>query len=123
MALMQKQNGNGLLVRARRYASDSAAILRGEACEVLNVSFNEQSCNLNCRVCGFSNPDVRSMYSARSAMSLETLQKLIDLVPNRRTFQFDISAIAETLQFKELAYYIAAVKRARPLVTVVISTN
>ena len=117
------QNGKGLLGRLRAYASDSAAILRNRTCEVLNVSLNEQSCNLNCRVCGFSNPDVRSMYSTRSAMSLETFQKLVDAVPNRRTFQFDISAIAETLQFKELPYYIGLLKRARPLVKTVISTN
>jgi len=117
------QNGKSLLGRLRAYASDSAAILRNRSCEVLNVSFNEQSCNLNCRVCGFSNPDVRAMYSTRSAMSLETFQKLVDAVPNKRTFHFDISAIAETLQFKELAYYIAVLKRARPLVQTVISTN
>ncbi|MBN1586502.1 MAG: radical SAM protein [Candidatus Omnitrophica bacterium] len=113
----------GAITKLREYASDSAAILRGESCGVLNVSFNEQSCNLNCRVCGFSAKEVRSTYGTASAMDSETFEHLVAAVPNRSDFWFDISAIAETLQFDHLEEFIARLKSRKPQVNTIISTN
>lgn len=111
-----------IISRLRKYCSDSA-IISMDVPRVLNVSFNEQSCNLNCRVCGFATEKVRTMYARRSVMDRETLDVLVSHLPTHRNFWFDISAIAETLQFRDLGAFIAELKRRRPNVNTVISTS
>lgn len=111
-----------MLTRARHYASESAIPSVGSF-RILNISFNEQSCNLNCRVCGFSTDKIRTMYARPSRMQEATLNALVEALPNHRGFWFDISAIAETLQFANLAAFIADVKRRRPKINTIISTN
>ena len=111
-----------LLRRFWKYCSDSAVMSTGTH-RVLNVSFNEQSCNLNCRVCGFSTDKVRTMYAEPSAMDRATFETLLSHLPSHRNFWFDISAIAETLQFRDLAEFIALLKTRKPNVKTIISTS
>jgi MoaA/NifB/PqqE/SkfB family radical SAM enzyme len=90
---------------------------------VINISFNEKTCMFSCRMCPYHEPDVRERYKAKSEMDFETLKNLVASIPNDPVYSFDISAIGETLQFPRLAEYIAYMKKEKPLVNTIISTN
>jgi MoaA/NifB/PqqE/SkfB family radical SAM enzyme len=90
---------------------------------VINISFNEKTCMFRCQMCPYVEETVRDMYKQGSEMSFETLKNLVASVPNDPYFSFDMSAIGETLQFKPLAEFIAYMKKEKPLVNTVISTN
>lgn len=90
---------------------------------VLNISFNEKTCMYSCKMCPYSEEDTREMYRQGSEMDFGTLKRIVASVPNDPYYSFDISAIGETLVFKPLAEFIAYMKKERPLVNVIISTN
>ena len=90
---------------------------------VINVSFNEKTCMYRCKMCPYDAPVVRDMYMQGAEMSFETLKNLVASIPNQTKFSFDISAIGETLAFKRLPEFIAYMKRERPRVNTIVSTN
>jgi|GEM_PF-3301767 len=90
---------------------------------VINISFNEKTCMYSCRMCPYSEKEVRSHYRKASEMDFETLERLVAAVPNDPYYSFDISAIGETLEFKPLAEFITYMKQQKPLVNTIISTN
>lgn len=90
---------------------------------VINISFNEKTCMYACKMCPYSEKDVRAHYRQASVMDFATLKRLVASVPNDPYYSFDISAIGETLEFKPLAEFIAYMKQEKPLVNVIISTN
>jgi radical SAM protein with 4Fe4S-binding SPASM domain len=90
---------------------------------VINISFNEQTCMFACKMCPYTEPQVREMYREGSEMSFETLKNIVESVPNDSYYSFDISAIGETLLFKPLPRFVRYMKEQRPLVNTIISTN
>jgi radical SAM protein with 4Fe4S-binding SPASM domain len=90
---------------------------------VINLSFNEKTCFYKCRMCLYSERDVRDHYREQSEMRFETLRRIVDSVPNDPFHSFDISAVGETLEFGKLAEFVAYMKRKRPLVNTIVSTN
>lgn len=89
----------------------------------INISFNEQTCFYKCKMCPFSLNKTREMYKEKSEMSFETLENLVSSIPNDSFYSFDISAIGETLLFKPLPEFISYMKKKKPLVNTIISTN
>lgn len=90
---------------------------------VINISFNEKTCMYSCKMCPYSEKEVRSHYRKTSEMDFKTLERLVASVPNDPYYSFDISAIGETLEFEPLAEFIAYMKQQKPLVSTIISTN
>lgn len=90
---------------------------------VINISFNEKTCMFSCRMCPFNEDSVRSRYRKGTSMSMETLERLIDSVPNDPFYSFDMSSIGETLEFDRLPEFISRMKERRPLVNTIVSTN
>lgn len=98
--------------------------LRGEDLpRVVNLSFNEKTCFYACTMCPYAEQAVRDMYAEKHEMSFQTLRNVVASFPNDPYYSFDISAIGETLQFARLAEFIAYMKREKPLVNTIISTN
>ena len=56
-------------------------------------------------------------------MSFATLENIVASMPNDPYYSFDISAIGETLQFENLAPFVAYMKAERPRVNTILSTN
>jgi radical SAM protein with 4Fe4S-binding SPASM domain len=90
---------------------------------VINISFNEKTCMFSCRMCPYSENLIRDHYRSGSYMSFETLACLVESVPNDYYYSFDISAIGETLAFDPLPDFIAYMKKKKPRVNSIISTN
>lgn len=90
---------------------------------VLNISFNEHTCMFKCKICPYSNNEIRDLYKEKKEMDFETLKRIVDSVPNDPYYSFDISSIGETLEFENLAKFIKYMKSKRPLVNTIISTN
>lgn len=90
---------------------------------VVNISFNERSCMFRCRMCPYHDDQVRQHYKQGSEMEFSTLTRLVDCFPNDPYYSFDISAIGETLEYEPLADCIAYMKRTKPLINVILSTN
>lgn len=90
---------------------------------VINLSFNESTCMFSCKMCPYNENAVRDMYKKGSFMSFETLKNIVASIPNDSHYSFDISAIGETLQFKELPEFVAYMKKERPKVNTIVSTN
>lgn len=98
--------------------------LRSDALpRIINISFNEKTCFYACSMCPYAEASVRDLYRDKSEMSLETLKNIVASVPNDAYYSFDISAIGETLQFRRLPEFVAYMKRERPRVNTVVSTN
>lgn len=76
-----------------------------------------------CRMCPYHSDDTRNMYKSRSDIMPETIVNIARSIPNDPRYSFDISSIGETMIHKELADFIALLKRERPLVNTVVSTN
>jgi MoaA/NifB/PqqE/SkfB family radical SAM enzyme len=89
----------------------------------INISFMEKTCMFSCTMCPYHEQDVRDLYNVKSEMSFETLKNLVAGVPNRSDITFDMSNIGETLEFKPLPEFIAYMKKERPLVQTIVSTN
>ncbi len=90
---------------------------------VINTSFIEKTCMYSCRMCPYSDTDVRKHYREEARMSMETLKNLVRSIPNDPFHSFDMSAVGETLEFEEIAEFVAYIKRTKPLVNTIISTN
>ncbi|MGE5343225.1 MAG: radical SAM/SPASM domain-containing protein [Candidatus Omnitrophota bacterium] len=90
---------------------------------VINISFNEHTCMYQCRFCRMHKPETRDMYRHKQEMSWETLKNLVRNIPNDSYYSFDMSSIGETLEFENLPDFIAYMKREKPLVNTIISTN
>lgn len=90
---------------------------------VINLSFNEKTCFFACTMCPYAETVVRDMYRQKGEMDFATLKNVVASVPNDPYFSFDISAIGETLQFARLAEFISYMKKERPLVNTIVSTN
>ncbi|MGE4291014.1 MAG: SPASM domain-containing protein [Desulfovibrio sp.] len=90
---------------------------------VVNLSFNEKTCFYKCRMCLYSEADVREHYREKSEMDFETLKHIVLSIPNDPYHSFDISAVGETLEFGKLPEFVAYMKRERPLVNTIVSTN
>ena len=90
---------------------------------VINISFNEKTCMFACKMCPFAENHVREMYREGSEMHEETMRNIVASIPNDSCYSFDMSSIGETLQFEALPEYIAYMKRERPLVNTIVSTN
>jgi len=90
---------------------------------VINISFNEKTCMYSCRMCPYSEQDVRKHYQNASEMDFATLERLVANIPNDPYYSFDISAIGETLEFTKLAEFISYMKQKKPLVNTIVSTN
>lgn len=104
-------------------AGQKAFLYNEEAPRVINISFNESTCMFSCKMCPYHEEGVRDMYRKASIMSFDTFKALVSSVPNDAHYSFDISAIGETLQFKELVEFIAYAKAEKPKVNTIISTN
>jgi radical SAM protein with 4Fe4S-binding SPASM domain len=90
---------------------------------VINISFHERTCPFKCRMCPFHEPTTREIYTNKSEMAFSTLQNIVRNVPNDPYYSFDMSAIGETLEFKPISEYISYMKKEKPLVNTIISTN
>lgn len=90
---------------------------------VVNISFNEHTCMFSCRMCPYAEKHVREHYRGGSEMRFETLRAIVESIPDDPHYSFDISAIGETLSFRKLAEFVTYMKRTRPLVNTVVSTN
>ena len=90
---------------------------------VINISMNEKTCFYSCTMCPYADTAVRAMYAQNSEMSFDTLKNIVASIPNDPYYSFDISAIGETLQFARLPEFIAYMKRTKPLVNTIVSTN
>ena len=90
---------------------------------VINISMNEKTCFYSCAMCPYADTAVRAMYAQNSEMSFDTLKNIVASIPNDPYYSFDISAIGETLQFSHLPEFIAYMKRSKPLVNTIVSTN
>ena len=90
---------------------------------IMNISFNEKTCMFTCKMCPFAEAEVRDHYRSGSFMNFDTLKHLAAGVPNDSYYSFDISAIGETLAFEALPEFIAYMKKEKPLVNTIISTN
>jgi len=90
---------------------------------VINLSFNEKTCFYKCKMCLYHRQDVREHYKTGSTTSFETVRNIVASIPNDPYYSFDISAVGETLEFELLAEFIALMKRERPLVNTIVSTN
>lgn len=90
---------------------------------VVNISFNEKTCMYSCKMCPYSEDDVRAHYKKASEMDFATLERLVASIPNDPYYSFDISAIGETLEFSQLTESIQYMKKMKPLVNTIISTN
>lgn len=90
---------------------------------VINISPIDFTCMYACRMCPFHEQDTRDLYAERREMSFETLQAIVASVPNDPHYSFDISAFGETLLFKRLPEFIAYMKKEKPRVNTVVSTN
>jgi len=90
---------------------------------VINISFIEKKCMYKCRMCPYSCGDVREHFEKSSEMDIETLMRIVDSVPNDPYYSFDMSAVGETLEFDPLPEFIAYMKRKKPLVNTIVSTN
>lgn len=93
---------------------------------VINISFMEKTCMFRCTMCPYAEEEIRDLYRNppnRNEMTFETLKNLVSGVPNSPDITFDMSNIGETLEFKPLAEFIAYMKKEKPLVQTVISTN
>ena len=76
-----------------------------------------------CKMCPYSDSEVRDIYKVKSEMTFTTLKAIVDSVPNNQHYSFDISAIGETLRFRKLARFIQYMKLRKPRVNTIISTN
>jgi radical SAM protein with 4Fe4S-binding SPASM domain len=90
---------------------------------IINLSFNEENCMFSCKMCPYSEFHVRSHYKEAARMSFQTLEHIVDSIPNDPYYTFDISSIGETLRFKSLPDFIKYLKSRKPLVNTIISTN
>ena len=90
---------------------------------VFNLSFNESTCFYKCRMCLYSKGDVRKHYRKPKEMSFETLKGIVESVPNDPYYSCDISAVGETLEFGQVAEFIGYIKKERPLINTILSTN
>ena len=90
---------------------------------VLNISFNERTCMFKCKMCPYSQEEIRETYQNKSEMNFETLKNIVKSVPNDPFYSFDISSIGETLEFKKIGEFITYMKKEKPLVKTIISTN
>lgn len=135
MSYMKSDTSLGRLLRTRSMKSFAKHFLLGNMAgqklflhnetvpRVVNISFNEKTCMYSCRMCPYTEKDVRAHYRKASEMDFETLRGIVRSVPNDPHYSFDISAIGETLEFEPLPEFIAYMKRERPLVNTIISTN
>ena len=135
MSYVKKQNFLNRLMRVRSIKGFAQNFLLGNMAgqklflynkrlpRVINISFNEKTCMYSCKMCPYSEQEVRSHYRHASEMDFETLKRIVDAVPNDPYYSFDISAVGETLEFPQLAEFIAYMKREKPLVNTIISTN
>lgn len=95
----------------------------GDLPRVINLSFNEKTCMFKCKMCPFSNPEVREMYKNKEEMEFSTFVNLVNSIPNDPYYSIDVSAIGETLEYRPLAKCLKYLSRKKPLVKSIISTN
>ncbi len=107
----------------RTMAGQKFFLFNDDLPRIINISFNEKTCFYSCTMCPYAEQSVRDMYKDKSEMSFETLKNLVASVPNDSYHSFDIAAIGETLQFKRLPEFIAYMKKERPRVNTIVSTN
>ncbi|HBW17006.1 MAG TPA: hypothetical protein DEF41_13010 [Desulfovibrio sp.] len=90
---------------------------------VCNISFNEKRCMFSCRMCPYNEKHVREHYGKASFMDMETVDAIIDSIPNDSYYSFDMSSIGETLEFEQIGEAIRRMKTRRPRVNTIVSTN
>jgi radical SAM protein with 4Fe4S-binding SPASM domain len=74
-------------------------------------------------MCPYHEIETREAFSVKSEMEFSTLKNIVASFPNDPHYSFDMSSIGETLLFKPLPDFIAYMKKEKPLVNTIISTN
>lgn len=126
----QKLNASRISIRSFAFhffrdlmAGQKLFLYHDDLPRVINISPIDFTCMYSCKMCPFHEQDTRDLYANRIEMSHDTLAAIVESVPNDPHYSFDISAFGETLLFKPLPDFIAHMKRERPLVNTVVSTN
>ena len=104
-------------------AGQKLFLFGGKLPRVINVSFNEKTCMFKCRMCPYSVDTVRDMYKKKSEMEFETFKKLVASIPNDPYYNVDISAIGESLEYRDLGKCLRYLSEQKSKVNSIISTN